>query len=194
MAVPIWKRMLKWCAWLVGGALALVIVAYLGLLAINWRDQPPNESALRLAAAYRDRPAVADADNAYVYVLGFGVAPDADSARQSRRSDTVRKIADTCRRGSPECAAALESSEDAIREWLDSEQWLLDRDLQLLEHEGWSETITGDLQAPLPSYTLVLDGQRLLLAKAYVLANQQDAGGARELLANDALFWRGVLA
>src|SRR5262245_42564555 len=78
MTVRVWKRILKWVVWLVGGTLGLVVIAYLALCLINWRDQPASESAQRLAAVYRDRPAVADADNAYLYVMGFAVAPEAD--------------------------------------------------------------------------------------------------------------------
>jgi len=50
----------------------------LALLAINWRDRPPSDAALKFAALYKDRPQVPDNDNGYVYALGFGVAPDAD--------------------------------------------------------------------------------------------------------------------
>src|SRR5438552_755343 len=93
MAVPIWKRILKWLAWLVGGTLALVVVAYVAVLLINWRDVPPSESARRLEAVYRDRPAVSDADNGYVYVMGFSVASDADPQEAGvRRVEWIRKL------------------------------------------------------------------------------------------------------
>jgi hypothetical protein len=51
-----------------------------------------------------------------------------------------------------------------------------------------------DLRAPLPSYGLVFDGQKLLLAQAYLLAGQKDAAGVREILGEDVRFWRRVLA
>src|SRR5581483_607331 len=95
MAVPIWKRILKGLAWLVGGTLGLVVVAYLALCLINWRDQPASESALRLAAVYRDRPAVSDADNGYVYAMGFAVARDVDPREAGvRRIAWVRSFSD----------------------------------------------------------------------------------------------------
>src|SRR4051794_39149286 len=72
------KRILKGLGWLIGGALALVVSLYVVVLLINIRDQPPSEFALRLEDIYRNRSAVADADNGYIYVMGFPVAADAD--------------------------------------------------------------------------------------------------------------------
>jgi hypothetical protein len=72
------RKLLKILAWVAGSFVALVLVLYLVVLAINWRDRPPSEAALRFVAAYRDRPAVADADNAYVYASGFFVKPGDD--------------------------------------------------------------------------------------------------------------------
>ena len=219
------KRILKWLAWLLGGTLTLVVVAYLTLLLINWRDEPPSEAALQLAAANRDRPAVSDADNAYVHVMGFIVAPNADPHEAgARRIDWLRRLhdqrqlpvgddplagdesykstrpaaaqnlSDTCRLASRECAVALEAGTDVMREWVSSEKWLLERYLVLVRHPGWLETAPFDSRAPLPPYGLVFDGQKLLLAKAYLLANQGDAAGVRDLLADDVRFWRHVLA
>jgi hypothetical protein len=47
------KKTLKALAWVVGGLVALVVVAYLALLAINWNDRPPSEAAKRLASLQR---------------------------------------------------------------------------------------------------------------------------------------------
>jgi hypothetical protein len=225
MAVRVWKRILKGAAWLVGGALSLVLIAYLALCLINWQDQPVSDSAQRLASIYRDRPSVPDADNAYVYVMGFAVARDADPDEaggrriawlrtlsdgaqvsagddpvpsdqryKSTRTPQIQSLSDACRVATGECARALERSEDVMREWTESEQWLLDRYLTLLRHPGWLETVPFDIRAPLPPYSLVFDGQKLLLAKAYLLAGQKDAAGVRALLDADVRFWRGVLA
>jgi hypothetical protein len=223
--VPVWKRTLKWLAWLLGGTLTLLTVAYLALLLINWRDKPPSEPALRLTAILRDRPAVSDADNAWVYVMGFTAAPDADPREAGiRRVDWLRKLrdrahppaardpvpegesykatrlpavqdlADACRLASSECAVALAEGDDAMRQWIRSEEWLLDRYHVLLRHSGWLETVPFDERAPLPAYGLVFDGQKLLLSTAYLRAGEKDAAGVRELLGNDVKFWRHVLA
>jgi hypothetical protein len=224
ISAPLWKRMLKWLAWLVGGTLALAVVAYLALLAINWRDVPPSDSARRLEALYRNRPAVADADNGYVYVMGFSVAADADpqaaglrrlawvrriiplgqfpltgdpvtgdGAFRSRRSESVRQVTEACNAGSGKCAVALEH-EDALREWVRDEKWLLDRYKTLLHRRGWLETAPLDVRAPSPAYGAVLDGQKLLLAQAYVFAKENNPAAVRELLGDDVRFWRHVLA
>ena len=70
------RRVFKAAGWTVLGLAALCVVLYLIAVAINWRDQEPSATAVRFANLYRDRPVVADDDNAYVYLMGFGVSPD----------------------------------------------------------------------------------------------------------------------
>ncbi len=223
MATTAWKRMLKWSAWLLGGLLLIPIVCYVTLLLINWRDQAPSEAALRLAADYRNRPAVADADNAYVYVMGFPVAPAADphdagtrriawirsfqpdaqfppgdpvatyDGHKSSRSSVGQKFS-ACTIGSKECVAALEAGDDELRAWIASEQWLLDRYLALAQRPNWLETLPFDTRAPLTFHGMLYDGQKLLLAQAYIEAGQNNAAAVRELLGKDARLWRTVLA
>src|SRR5687768_13311988 len=141
------------------------------MLMINWRDQPPSQAAMRLAAIHRDRPPVADADNGYVYLMGFGVAPNADpheagvrriewlrnvekgnaalkdgnpirddTGYRSTRPSAAEAISKACGAGWRECSIAFEGKDDVLREWMRSEQWLLDRYLTLLRHPGWLET------------------------------------------------------
>lgn len=223
--VPVWKRILEWIGWFFGGALALVIVAYLTLLAINWRDRPPSAAAERLTAANRNRTPIPDADNAYVYAMGFIVAPDGDPRQagirriewmrslprdlnvaasedpvpaydsyQSSRSPEVERIIEACWRLTPECAGTLESGDDTLRAWLASERWLLDRYRTLLRHPGWLEPVPLDPRAPYAANSPLLEGQRLLLVQAYLLAGENNATAVTELLGEDAHFWRGVLA
>ena len=219
-----WKGFLKWLKRLLGGALLLSVVAYLALLAVNWRDRPPSEDAMRLAALYQNRPTVSAEDNGYVYAMGFATArngdphaaglrrvewlreipddaqsplnadpaPD-DQSYKSARSPAAQSIAEACRSPTHQCIAALGAADEAIRDWLQSEEWLLDRYMTLLRHEGWLETAIFDERAPLPSYAMVLDAQKLLLAKASILASRKDAAGVRSLLTSDVRFWRRVL-
>lgn len=221
MTTPWWKRILKWSAWLVGGVLALPVVLYLVVLLINLRDRPPSEFALRMESTYRHRPTVADSDNAFIYVMGFSVAQDADpyamglrrvewlrnhaehpeapDPLQGReyelpRAPAIQKIREACGLEYANCDAALAGSDATLLEWLATEQWRLDRYGRLLGMSGWLETVPSDLTAPLPAYAPVMEGQRLLLAKVYHFAGQQDPNNARELLDQDAQFWRGVLA
>lgn len=66
------RKLTKLIAWL-GGAVGLVALFYLVLLAINWREVSPSEEALRFAQMYANRPPVSDDDNAFVYMVGMGV-------------------------------------------------------------------------------------------------------------------------
>ncbi len=69
------RKTLKVLAWVVGGLAGLCVAPYLVVVAINWRDVEPSAQAIRTADSYRDRPAVRDEDNAFIFVMGFEVAP-----------------------------------------------------------------------------------------------------------------------
>jgi hypothetical protein len=220
----VWKGLLKWTARSVGGLLILVAVAYLALLAINWRDRSPSADALRLASVFRDRLPVPDSDNGFVYAMGFHVRPDEDPHAaglrriewlrrvpedpyasltpdpigegfdvKAGRSPTAQRLADACGLDMNQCAPALDGAEAIVREWLVSEDWLLNRYRALLNHSGWLEPLPLDLRAPLPGYGGIFDGQKLLLTRAWLLAGEKDAPGVRDLLARDVRFWRQVL-
>ncbi len=64
--------------WILGLPLALVVVLYLVLLAINWHDQPPSAAALKLQQISDARPKIRDEENAYIYLLGFSIAQEED--------------------------------------------------------------------------------------------------------------------
>jgi hypothetical protein len=74
-----------------------------------------------------------------------------------------------------------------------SEGWLLQRYQELIHHRSWRESVPFDVRAQLPPYGLVVDGQRLLLLDAKVLAERGDYTGAKSLLEEDLAFWRKVL-
>lgn len=97
------KRMLKAAMWLGLAIAGLLIVAYLVLLGVNWRDQPPSQAALRLMKLSASQPAVADQDNAYVYMMGFS----ADPALEPQALGTQRIAS---------ALAQLEKSPDALME------------------------------------------------------------------------------
>ncbi len=67
------RKTLKVLAWVAGGLIGVCIAFYLVVVAINWRDAEPSAVALRMANDYRDRPAVRDEDNAFVFAMGFNV-------------------------------------------------------------------------------------------------------------------------
>jgi hypothetical protein len=95
------KKLLKAAMWLGLAIAGLLIVAYLVLLGVNWRDQPPSEAALRLMKLSASQPAVADQDNAYVYLMGFS----ADPAQEPQALGTQRIAS---------ALAQLEKSPDAF--------------------------------------------------------------------------------
>ncbi|WP_146204332.1 hypothetical protein [Massilia glaciei] len=72
------KKAFKIFTLAVAACFGLVLVLYLILLAVNWRDQPVGQAAARLAALSTGRAALAEGDNAYVFLMGFQVAPNED--------------------------------------------------------------------------------------------------------------------
>jgi hypothetical protein len=75
------RRIFKIIGWIAGSTLGLGVSLYLIAVAINWRDRAPSAAAVHFTNLYRDRPTVADEDNAFIYVMGFDVAPE-ESPRQ----------------------------------------------------------------------------------------------------------------
>lgn len=69
------KKLLKAVMWLGLAIAGLLTVTYLVVLGVNWHDQPPSEAAIRLMKLSASQPAVADQDNAYVYLMGFSADP-----------------------------------------------------------------------------------------------------------------------
>lgn len=72
------RRVARVAAWTVGAGVVLLIGLWVVVIAINWRDEAPSADALRLQRSIDERPAVADAANAYVLLLGLGISKDED--------------------------------------------------------------------------------------------------------------------
>jgi hypothetical protein len=75
------RRIFKIIGWIAGSALGLGVALYLVAVAINWRDREPSAAAIQFANLYRERPKVADEDNAFIYAMGFSVEPGANPLR-----------------------------------------------------------------------------------------------------------------
>lgn len=226
-ARTIWDSMIRKIAkvfgWIVGGLVSFVVLLYLIVLAINWRDKEPSAAAVRFETLHRDRPTVADGDNAYIFMLGLGVSPNEEvyamglkrktwleAARdeplnlkadplpetydyQSARSPIIKTLLEQCRPGGEKCAVEFDNGDATFHEWLEREGWLLTRYQELLKYSGWLEPPLYDVAGPLPSYQIAMDGQRLLLAKAKLLARNGDVEGVKLLLDQDVRFWRMAL-
>ena len=71
--------MIRWVtkalAWVVGSVVALVAVVHLVAVIVNRHDAPPSEAARRMADFYEALPAVADQDNARVFIIGAPTLP-----------------------------------------------------------------------------------------------------------------------
>jgi hypothetical protein len=219
------KTLLKFLAWCVGVVFALGVAIYLVAIGINWNDQAASEASIRLDKLGRDGAPIPHEDNAYVYVVGFTVAPEEDPSAwgarrlawtehvlvqppsapvtgfpgenhdfKSLRSTAVQELSEACRKVDPKCLGALERGDGNVAAWLGAEGWVLARYKTLLGHKGWRETVPWDARVPLPEYSSVLEGQKLLLAEAWTLAGHREAAGVRRLLEADVRFWRHTLA
>jgi hypothetical protein len=217
------RRTLRICAWIAGSAVTACAVLYLLGLAINWRDEEPSAAARQLTDLYRDRPSVADRDNGFVYVMGFEVAPDQDphamglrriawmnralsdpawdiaedplpDSRKEVANAALREFSEACRTRSARCVAALRKGDELLEQWLATEPWLATRYESLLAHTGWREWVPVRVEAPLPAYKSIMDGQRLWLLQARSLAMRNDPTGVRLMLEKDIRFWRMALA
>ena len=205
--------------------IGLIVAAYLVLLAINWRDQPPSATVRQFEQELAHRPNVADADNAYLFTLGFGSPPDSDPMAiglerrdwivenagkahpdsssdplpgqydpQPGRSPAVAELAELCRDGKGKCIGRVVAQPDTAMQWLAEDAWLLDRYDELISKPEFLETIDMNVDAPLPSYAMVFDGQRLLFVSAYLAAADSDEDAVLVALNKDLAFWRMVLA
>ncbi len=218
------RKPLKILGWTLLGLIAIPIVLYLIALAINRHDQPPSAATIRLHEVLDQRPPVSDADNAYLYVLGFSAPEGSDphevglqwrawvEARGYRseaekknplsssldfraaRSAEIDNILTTCNSPDRGCAELLEDSSASLANSLSPEPIQLQRYRALLTREQWREQIPPDVRAPLPLYAGVLDGQRLLFANTWQRAHAGDASAVRDALQSDIEFWRRVLA
>src|SRR5688572_24772648 len=73
-------KILKALGWTLVALPLLLLIAYWVVVGINLRDQPPSAAALGFEAALAGRPPVADAENGYVYLLGFEAPEGVDVA------------------------------------------------------------------------------------------------------------------
>lgn len=219
------KKLLKALIGLGLASAGLLIVTVLVLLGINWRDQPPSEAAIRLTKLSASQSAVADQDNAYVYMMGFsadpaqepqalgvkriawvqaqfekspddftGDLPDKEHDFKPQRSAELQALLKTCNTVDAPCLKALENGGKTLAAWIASEPLLLERYKALLTRPAYVQRLPFSMNAPLPPYAKVYEGQKLLLAQAWQLAGQGDAVGVNKLLAQDIQFWRQNLA
>lgn len=124
-------------------------------------------------------------------------APSADpvaDAKETLRDPAVRSFRDACRPGGTGCTSAFDNGDETYDSWMAKEEWLLPRYQQLIGLPSWLETgPLTEVSLPLPFFSLIMDGQRVLLLKARRLSMQGDYRAAHDLLESDLRFWRQVL-
>lgn len=216
------RRLGKTLSWFFGGAVALSLIAYAVLLAANLDDRPPIAEISVLRALQDSRSPVVSDNNSYLFMLGVAGHPDADplvlgserhewmeSARpgfdweddplsddydfRALRSDAVANLAQSCSHSEADCLRLLETEEEAVAQWLADELWLLKRYRSVINMTEFSEAIPFEALAPLPSYGVIFEAQRLHIADAWKLATEADAAAVNAALNRDLTYWRMVL-
>ena len=183
------RKALRFAGWTAAGLIGLVVVLYLGALAINWRDREPSAAAVRLTGFHRDRPTVADDNNAFLYLKRW----DTDPGRREKLPSQVSEFLEACQRARAECAPAFDRADGLLAQWSAAESTMLDRYVVFTGQGGWREDPSLSAEESIPSYNRASDGQKMLLLRARELAKQGDATSVRELLERDLQFWRMVL-
>ena len=104
------RKALRFAGWTAAGLIGLVVVLYLGALAINWRDREPSAAAVRLTGLHRDRPTVADDNNAFLYLKRW----DTDPGRREKLPSQVSEFLEACQRARAECAPAFDRADGLL--------------------------------------------------------------------------------
>jgi hypothetical protein len=80
-----------------------------------------------------------------------------------------------------------------VEQWLADERWVLDRYRSLVSMTEFKEAVPFEMHAPLPSYGVIFEGQRLYILDAWKSADERDAAAVSAALDRDLVFWRMVL-
>jgi hypothetical protein len=218
------KRTIKIAAWALLALVCVVALAVATIMFINRSDRPESAAARALDVSLLQLPAVPDADNGFVYLLGLGAGPDSDpvalglqrvawSHAVTKDSDNVpgsfptadsapvlsyppdmAAIRNQCQAVDRACAALLEKRAGAIDAWLAAQAFALERYQTMLTRPQWRETTAFDVRLPSPDYGVAIDGQHLQMLQAWRLAGKGDARGVKALLDADTAFWRMTMA
>jgi len=216
-------KALKVMGWLLLATFLLVVLLYLILVGINWKDQPPSAAVRQFEQIVASRPAVAADDNASVFILGFGAPAGADPVEvgarrmawletfdddtnratdplptelsfQNEGSPVVSHLANACGQDADRLQCAS-VFESLVRAWQpdDLDSLALRRYEALLTRHAWRDVLPTDAAAPLPAYANVSHAQRLYLLRLGQWAVQGRLAEVRAGLDADFAFWRGAI-
>jgi hypothetical protein len=213
-------RLLRILAWLAGAIVACAALLGVVAVVINWRDAPPSANYLHLRKLIADRPAVAAADNSYVYLLGTSGPPEVDPQQLGERrlvwleslnhdmsgldadplrgsfsftdaySAAVKGFFDACNADHPRDCPQAFETAPAPSAWSDIDRTMLERYRHILDHPVWREHVANDVRQPMASFQHVTAGQRLSM----LALRGADSATLRMALTRDLAFWRGLLA
>jgi hypothetical protein len=217
------RKIAKFFVWLIGGALGLAVVFYFVVLAINWRDVPPSEEALRFAQMYANRPQVADEQNAFVYMIGMSVAPVHDPKQagvamiEAARKNTAEGVVTEYSHPAYQQTKFTDVHNKETQEFIDScksldekclalngkplpdiqlesmDAVLLNRYRDLVSLPEWQDIYHRGLSGPMPSFGPAMSGQILSILDIWRNAESRGAKTTIAMLDADARFWRKVL-
>lgn len=213
-------KALKILGWLLLTTILLVVLLYLALVAINWKDRPPSAAVQRFEQILADRPLVSADDNAVVYIMGFGAPTDGDPVEDGARrmrwleafddgtslgsdplshelnfqaegSAVVAHLGNACGQDADRLQCAS-VFESIARDWQpgDMDALAVRRYEALLSRHAWRDVVPMNVAAPWPAYSNVMHAQRLYLLRAGQWAAQGRMDDVRASLDADLGFWR----
>ena len=111
-----------------------------------------------------------------------------------RASPEINKLRDSCKDPSTgSCLSLLNDNDAVVSEWLQREEWLLKRYIQLTSYQEYQQKNVGDINIPTPNYACALDGQKLLLIQLWQLSRKGETLRIQQALNSDAEYWRMFL-
>jgi len=119
--------------------------------------------------------------------------PGKDHVPSEASDPELKHLAALCKDDNRACADALERDPARIRTWVQRDAELIGRYEGLIEFTRWRELWPSDVRAPIPRFSQVAEGQRLMLLRAWLMAGQGDVKGCKRLLEQDLKFWRMTL-
>jgi len=106
----------------------------------------------------------------------------------------LKQFASLCKDNNRACAEAMEHDPARLEAWTQGSAKLIENYERLLEFRQWRDLWPSDPRLPHARLNPVLEGQRQMLLKAWLLASQGNATACRNLLEGDLRFWRMALA
>lgn len=181
---------------------------------------PDAEATLR--KMFADRPALADADNAFLDAMGFLGPPGVDAHElgaqrvawlqkfgvdpktagddpgrielylKESRSQSLRQVIDACRAAFARACGSAIERARGDVTLSEIETLLLERYDVMLGRRGWHDAVITRPSAPLPAYSGTIEAQRLMLIRLIETARAGDVEKVQATLNRDLAYWRMV--